>query len=177
MSNGKPQCELRHLAFCNSDSIARARSGAERSLATSKSQRVCVCVCGRHPHQCYEFHFVSKTSQPGKPPECISRRAAWRPKYRAHPPDDRLQKRTIKCASFETTVGRNWQSLRRRQMRSSDPTPVALWWNVRVLKACADCARPYLHRKWPLVSVLINAGMKLRRHYLRHTERRRRRRW
>ena len=149
----------------------------ERSLATSKSQRVCVCVCGRHPHQCYEFHFVSKTSQPGKPPECISRRAAWRPKYRAHPPDDRLQKRTIKCASFETTVGRNWQSLRRRQMRSSDPTPVALWWNVRVLKACADCARPYLHRKWPLVSVLINAGMKLRRHYLRHTERRRRRRW
>ena len=77
--------------------------GAERSLATSKSQRVCVCVCGRHPHQCYEFHFVSKTNSSLENLQMASRDElrGRRPKYRAHPPDDRLQKRTIKCASFE----------------------------------------------------------------------------
>ena len=49
LSNGKPQCELRHLAFCNWDSIARAGARSRAGLPTSTSQRACVWPMLRIP--------------------------------------------------------------------------------------------------------------------------------
>ena len=165
------QCELRHLAFCNSDSIARARSGAEVcDLKERASERVWPPrPPARPPHQCYEFHFVSKTGLENSPLplfSSISRmhlsRTVW-PKYRAR--SSAAETHYQMCIE---TVSRNWQSLL-RQMRSS------LRYPARGMCCGMGChvwrVRPLLHRKWPLVSVLINAGMKLRRHYLRHSER------
>ena len=138
-------------------------------LPTSKSQRACVWPMLRIP-PCL---FPRAAWKPPHPPpipsaECITNCVAGRwPKYRAQRSAHRLQKRTIKCASPET-VSRNGQSLP-RQMRSC----LVLPWNrpSRVPRAsCLVPRAPLLRRKWPLVSVLINAGMKLRRHHLRRTE-------
>ena len=112
LSNGKPQCELRHLAFCNWDSIARARSRVA-DLKESKSVRVA--------HVTNSPLLVSKSGlKTSSSSNSICRMhhelRGGRPKYRAQRSAHRLQKRTIKCASPET-VSRNGQSLP-RQMRS-----------------------------------------------------------
>ena len=93
---------------------------------------------------------------------------AW-PKYRAPP--------MIGCRNALSNVHRSKLlaeignlSPPANAILASDPTRGTCCCGM----GCPVCARarapPLQHRKWPLVSVLINAGMKLRRHYLRHTE-------
>ena len=119
LSNGKPQCELRHLAFCNWDSIARARS---RVADLNESKSVRVANVTNSPLLVSKSGLKTPSSS-----NTISKMhhdlRGGRPKYRAQCSAHRLQKRTIKCASPET-VSRNGQSLP-RQMRSC----LVLPWN------------------------------------------------
>ena len=160
MSNGKPQCELRHLAFCNWDSIARARSRA--GLPTSASQRACVWPMLRIP-PCFQerpenllilqFHLQNAS------------RTAWR----AGGPNIERSVRLIGCRNALSNVHRPKLLA---EMGNLFPGKCALVLCCRRIDrhACLVPRAPLLHRKWPLVSVLINAGMKLRRHHLRRTE-------
>ena len=134
-----------------------------------RPQRVKERACG----QCYEFSLACFQERPENLLILLqfhlqnASRTAWR----ADGPNIERSVRLIGCRNALSNVHRPKLLA---EMGNLFPGKCALVLCCRGIgrHACpAPRARaPLLRRKWPLVSVLINAGMKLRRHHLRRTE-------